>query len=145
MNSGRYPDIVVNEAVKRIREGAHPKDVADELREKYGFEKLHWKTVKRWCEKYPMGKQPKSWPPKFKDGVRELVKEEASIWPPTLKESCRKGDHSFLYDPTLRNFVPIVLKDDGVNEHGLPMRVEIRNCPICKQEIRRRGLAMFLY
>ena len=60
MNGGRYPDNVVNEAVERINEGADSKDVADELREKYGYERLHSKTLKRWHKKFPMGKPPES-------------------------------------------------------------------------------------
>ena len=146
MNLGRYPDKVINEAVGRLGKGANPRDVADQLREKYGYEKLHWKTVGRWYEKYPMGKDAKSLPRKFKEEVYELGKEAASKqWSTRLRDMCEQGNHSFLSDPTLKNFVSIVLEDDGVNENGMLIRIETRTCPICGQESRDRDLAMFLY
>ena len=73
MNEGTYPEEVINKAIDRINEGNHPKDVADELREEYGYERLHEKTVARWHRKYPVGKSPKSLPPGFVDKMREVV------------------------------------------------------------------------
>ena len=64
MHEGRYPDEVVNEAINRLNEGKHPKDVTDELREEYGYERLHPKTVASWGRKYPLGKSPKTLPRK---------------------------------------------------------------------------------
>ena len=92
MNEGRYPDHVVNEAVKRIREGGEPKDVADELREKYGYEKLVAKTVKRWYERYPWGKQPKSLPPELEELVQETILRERL---PAGTQPCAPGKHEF--------------------------------------------------
>ena len=83
MNEGRYPDEVVNEAINRLNEGKHPKDVTDELREEYGYERLHPKTVASWHRKYPLGKSPKTLPPKvvceIRDVVRDLDQEERRI------------------------------------------------------------------
>ncbi len=105
MNGGRYPDSCVNEAVERINQGADPRDVADELREEYGYETLHWKTLKRWQKKYPMGKQPKSLPPGLKEEVQELVREYTSqerlgdsgrkeVWE-RLQKRCAAGEHDY--------------------------------------------------
>ena len=79
MNEGRYPLDVVNEAIDRVREGVDPKDVADEIRLKYGYEKLHAKSVARWHRKWPMGKLPKSLPAAFREDVRQLIREETSM------------------------------------------------------------------
>ena len=48
MNEGNYPDDVIDKAIELMDEGANPRDVADELREEYGYERLHAKTVARW-------------------------------------------------------------------------------------------------
>ena len=73
MNEGNYPDKVINKAIDRINEGNHPKDVTDELRQEYGYERLHPKTVVSWHRKYPVGKSPKTLPPGFVDKMREVV------------------------------------------------------------------------
>ena len=73
MNEGNYPDEVINKAIKLMNEGGNPKDVADELRHEYGYEGLHAKTVARWHRKYPLGKSPKTLPPKVVDEIREVV------------------------------------------------------------------------
>ena len=78
MNEGTYPLPVVNEAIDRVRNRVDPKDVADELRLKYGYENLHAKTVARWYRQWPMGKLSKSLPAAFREDVRELVREETS-------------------------------------------------------------------
>ena len=77
MNYGNYSDEVINKAVERMNEGGNPKDVADEIRLKLGYDegRPHWKTVKGWKVKYPMGKQPKSLPSTVIDEVRKLVQE----------------------------------------------------------------------
>ena len=75
MNEGRYPDEVVNEAINRLNEGKHPKDVTDELREEYGYEKLHPKTLASWHRKYPLGKSPKSLPPRLVEEIHEAVQD----------------------------------------------------------------------
>ena len=75
MNEGNYPDKVVNEAVKLLNKGENPKDVAYELREEYGYARLHEKTVARWHRKYPLGKSPKTLPPRVVDEIREVVKD----------------------------------------------------------------------
>jgi len=73
MNEGNYPDEVINKAIDRINEGNHPKDVTDELRQEYGYERLHPKTVVSWHRKYPVGKSPKTLPTGFVDKMREVV------------------------------------------------------------------------
>ena len=73
MNEGRYPDEVVEEAIKLMNEGANSRDVADVLRLKYGYAGLHAKTVTNWHRKYPLGKSPKTLPPGFVDKMREVV------------------------------------------------------------------------
>ena len=75
MNEGRYPDEVVEEAIKLMNEGANPRDVADWLREEYGYERLHPKTVASWHRKYPLGKSPTTLPPKVVDEIREVVRD----------------------------------------------------------------------
>lgn len=77
MNEGRYPDKVINEAIKLLNKGMDPKDVADELREKCGYEKLHPKTLVRWRKKYPMGKASPVLPPQVTKEIREIAAEEA--------------------------------------------------------------------
>ena len=105
MNLGSYPDRVVDEAIRAMEKGRNPKDVADELRLKYGYDGLHWKTVKRWHVKYPAGKQPQSLPFQFKDEVLELVRavtsQERQPTTPLQEEArkmCQQGDHSWLSD-----------------------------------------------
>lgn len=104
MNSGTYPNPVINEAVKRMNQGANPKDVADELREKYQYDKLHWKTVGRWYRKYPLGKEPKSLPPQIKEEIRRLVRGHGSEHRPTSPlqeeawERCQQTDHRWMAD-----------------------------------------------
>ena len=73
MNGGNYPDIVVNEAVKLINKGGNPKDVADVLCRKYRYDGLHAKTVANWHRKYPLGKSPKTLPPRVVDEIRQVV------------------------------------------------------------------------
>ena len=73
MNGGRYPDDVVDEAVELVNEGENPKDVADVLRLKYGYAGLHAKTVANWHRKYPLGKSPKTLPPRVVDEIRQVV------------------------------------------------------------------------
>ena len=75
MNEGRYPDEVVEEAIKLMNEGANSRDVADVLRLDNGYERLHAKTVARWYKKYPLGKSPKTLPPRVVDEIREVVKD----------------------------------------------------------------------
>ncbi len=73
MNGGRYPDDVVDEAVEQVNEGENPKDVADVLRLKYGYAGLHAKMVANWHRKYPLGKSPKTLPPRVVDEIRQVV------------------------------------------------------------------------
>ena len=73
MNGGRYPDDVVDEAVELVNEGENPKDVADVLRLKYGYAGWHAKTVANWHRKYPLGKSPKTLPPRVVDEIRQVV------------------------------------------------------------------------
>lgn len=62
----------------------------------------------------------------------------------SYQESCGRGDHSFLHDPTIRAFITVRLRDDGVNEAGIPMKVETRTCPNCTENISRRDLGIYL-
>ena len=73
MNNGNYPDEVINKAIDLINEDTDPKDVVDELRGEYGYERLHAKTVARWHRKYPLGKSPKTLPPRVVDEIRQVV------------------------------------------------------------------------
>ena len=109
MNDGRYPNDVVNEGIRLVGEGGHPRDVADELRGKYGYDKgrPHWKTVQRWCLQYPMGKQPKSLPPRFKEELKELVQESTphlESGSPTLEEVEGDSEPSGLSSAEWRSF-----------------------------------------
>ena len=61
------------EAVDLVIEGENPKDVADVLRRKYRYDGLHAKTVANWHRKYPLGKSPKTLPPRVVDEIREVV------------------------------------------------------------------------
>ena len=80
MNEGRYPDHVVNDAIQKLNQGINSRDVADELREKFGYERLHWKTLKRWHEKYPMGKVTDS-------GLKEVLTR--------IQRNCAAGEHDY--------------------------------------------------
>ena len=75
MNGGRYTGEVINKAIKRINKGKQPKDVTDELREEYGYEKLHPKTLASWHRKYPLGESPKSLPPRLVEEIHEAVQD----------------------------------------------------------------------
>ena len=76
MNQGRYPDKVINEAVTLVKR-MDPKDAADTLREKYGYETLHPKTVARWARKYPLGKNNPLLPSKVAEEIRDVARGEA--------------------------------------------------------------------
>ena len=121
MNEGRYPDEVVNEAINRLNEGKHPKDVTDELREEYGYERLHPKTVASWGRKYPLGKSPKTLPPKvvreIRDGVRDLDQEER-------KKSC--AEHVFFKDS-----VKEVFSTKTVASSRTDKVIETQTCRLC--------------
>lgn len=106
MNEGRYPDEVINFAVARMNDGSDPKDVADEINETYRYDpgRPSPKSLVRWHEKYPMGKQPKSLPPGFKDEVRELVRQATSQGRPSnpieeeSRRLCRQQIHDWMKD-----------------------------------------------
>ena len=73
MNEGNYPDEVIDKAIELMDEGANPRDVADVLRSDNGYERLHPKTVVSWHRKYPLGKSPKTLPPRVVDEIRQVV------------------------------------------------------------------------
>ncbi len=78
MNQGRYSDKVINEAITLVKR-MDPKDAADALREKYGYETLHPKTVARWARKYPLGKNNPLLPSKVAEEIRDVARGETQV------------------------------------------------------------------
>ena len=78
MNEGRYPDEVINYGVARLNKGGDPKDVADEINEKYRYStgRPSPESLRRWHKAFPMGKEPKSLPPGFMGEVAGLVEQQ---------------------------------------------------------------------
>ena len=128
MNEGNYPDKVINKAIDRINEGNHPKDVADELREEYGYERLHEKTVARWHRKYPVGKSPKSLPPGFVDKMREVVQD---LGQEERKKPC--AEHVFFKDS-----VKEVFSVKTVASSRTDKVIETQTCRLCGFKKPRR-------
>ena len=128
MNEGTYPEEVINKAIDRINEGNHPKDVADELREEYGYERLHEKTVARWHRKYPLGKSPKTLPPRvvreIHDVVRDLDQEER-------KKSC--AEHVFFKDSVKEVFSVTTAAPSRTDK-----LIETQTCRLCGFKKPRR-------
>ena len=128
MNNGNYPDEVINKAIKRINEGNNPKDVADELREEYGYERLHPKTVASWGRKYPLGKSPKTLPPRVVDEIREVVRDLDQ------KESKRPcAEHVFFKDS-----VKEVFSGKAVTSSRTDKVIETQTCRLCGFKKPRR-------
>ena len=128
MNEGRYPDEVVNEAINRLNEGKHPKDVTDELREEYGYERLHAKTVARWHRKYPLGKSPKSLPPRFVDEIREVVRDLDQ------KESKRPCVQHVFFKDSVKEVFP----GKTVSSSRTDKVIETQTCRLCGFKKPRR-------
>ena len=128
MNEGRYPDEVIDKAINQINEGKHPKDVADELREDYGYEGLHEKTVARWHRKYPVGKSPKSLPPGFVDKMREVVQ---GLDQEERKRPC--VGHVFFKDS-----VKVVFSVTAAAPSRTDKLIETQTCRLCGFEKPRR-------
>ena len=128
MNEGRYPDEVVEEAIKLMNEGANSRDVADVLRLDNGYERLHTKTVARWYKKYPLGKSPKTLPPKvvreIRDVVRDLDQEER-------KKSC--AEHVFFKD-SVKEVSPV----KTVSASRTDKVIETQTCRLCGFKKPRR-------
>ena len=127
MNEGRYPDKVVNEAVELVNEGETPKDVADVLHLKYGYAGLHAKTVANWHRKYPLGKSPKTLPPRVVDEIRQVVRD--------LGQRERKK-------PCLQHvFIRETVKEDSPSKTEATSRtekiIEVKRCRLCGFEERR--------
>jgi hypothetical protein len=126
MNEGRYPDKVVNEAVELVNEGETPKDVADVLHLKYGYAGLHAKTVANWHRKYPLGKSPKTLPPRVVDEIRQVVRD--------LGQRERKK-------PCLQHvFIREIIDDDSpktVATSRTEKMSEVKRCRLCGFEERR--------
>ena len=128
MNEGRYPDIVVNEAVKLVNKGGNPKDVADVLCRKYRYDGLHAKTVANWHRKYPLGKSPKTLSPRVVDEIRQVVRdlgqEERKI--PCLLQ------HVFILESVI---------EDSPSKTAATSRtekiIEVKRCRLCGFEERR--------
>ena len=121
MNEGRYPDEVVNEAINRLNEGKHPKDVTDELREEYGYEGLHAKTVARWHRKYPLGKSRELIPPVFVDKIRDVVQDFGQE---ERKKPC--AEHVFFKDS-----VKEVFSVKTVASSRTDKVIETQTCRLC--------------
>ncbi len=128
MNGGNYPDKVVNEAVKLLNKGENPKDVVDVLRLKYGYERLHEKTVARWHRKYPLGKSPKTLPTRVVDGIREVVRDLGQA---ESKRPC--AEHVFFKDS-----VKEVFSGKAVTSSGTDKVIETQTCRLCEFKKTRR-------
>ena len=128
MNEGNYPDKVINKAIDRINEGNHPKDVAYELREEYGYARLHEKTVARWHRKYPLGKSPKTLPPRVVDEIREVVRD---LGQEERKKPC--AEHVFFKDS-----VKEVFSGKAVTSSRTDKVIETQTCRLCGFEKPRR-------
>jgi len=127
MNEGRYPDEVINKAIDRINEGNHPKDVAYDLREGYGYARLHEKTVARWHRKYPLGKSPKTLPPRVVDEIRQVVRD---LGQRERKKPCLQ--HVFILESVI---------EDSPSKTEATSRtekiIEVKRCRLCGFEERR--------
>ena len=121
MNGGRYPDDVVDEAVEQVNEGENPKDVADVLRLKYGYAGLHAKTVANWHRKYPLGKSPKTLPPRVVDEIREVVRDLDQA---ESKRPC--AEHVFFKDS-----VKEVFSTKTVASSRTDKVIETQTCRLC--------------
>ena len=128
MNNGNYPDEVINKAIKRINEGNNPKDVADELREEYGYEGLHEKTVKRWHRRWPTGKSPESLPPRVVEEIREVVQ---GLDQEERKKPC--AEHVFFKDS-----VKEVFSVKTVASSRTDKVIETQTCRLCGFKKPRR-------
>lgn len=139
MNEGRYPDRVINEAIRLVKKGTHPKDAADELREKYSYAKLHPKTVTNWCRKFPLGKTTPLLPPKVDAAIRDIARDEAQRRADLAKQEEEMKRHHQDLKPTLlelREIGPFPLLDyDLARWHSRP-----DPCwPIAKAKVCRAG------
>ena len=128
MNGGRYPDDVVDEAVELVNEGENPKDVADVLRLKYGYEGLHAKTVARWHRKYPLGKSRELIPPVFVDKIRDVVQD---LGQEERKKPC--AEHVFFKDS-----VKEVFSVKTVASSRTDKVIETQTCRLCGFKKPRR-------
>ena len=127
MNNGNYPDEVINKAIKRINKGNNPKDVADELREEYGYEGLHEKTVKRWHRRWPTGKSPESLPPRVVEEIREVVQglgQEEFLSAERAKAAIQAQGTA----PSFGRWVTVVPDDSW---RWWPVET-VRGCPTCR-------------
>ena len=127
MNGGSYPDDVVDEAVELQNKGENPKDVADVLRRKYRYDGLHEKTVANWHRKYPLGKSPKTLPPRVVDEIRQVVRD---LGQRERKKPCLQ--HVFILE---------IIKEDSPSKPVATSRtekiIEIKRCRLCGFEERR--------
>ena len=121
MNEGSYPDIVVDEAIELMQGGANPRDVADGLRLDKGYTRLHWKTVARWYKKYPLGKSPKTLPPRVVDEIREVVRDLDQA---ESKRPC--AEHVFFKDS-----VKEVFSGKAVTSSRTDKVIETQTCRLC--------------
>ena len=128
MNGGSYPDDVVDEAVELVNEGENPKDVADVLRLKYGYAGLHAKTVANWHRKYPLGKSPKTLPPRVVDEIRQVVQ---GLDQEERKRPC--VGHVFFKDS-----VKEVFSGKAVTSSRTDKVIETQTCRLCGFEKPRR-------
>ena len=128
MNGGRYPDDVVDEAVELVNEGENPKDVADVLRLKYGYAGLHAKTVANWHRKYPLGKSPKTLPPRVVDEIRQVVSDLDQA---ESKRPCVQ--HVFFKDSVKEVFSVTTAAPSRTDK-----LIETQTCRLCGFEKRRR-------
>ena len=127
MNEGRYPEEVINKAIDWINEGNHPKDVAYELREEYGYAGPHEKTVKRWHRKYPVGKLPKSLPPGGVAEIREVVRDlgQGEF---LSAERAKAAIQAQVVAPSFGKWVTVVPDDSW---RWWPVET-VRGCPTCQ-------------
>ncbi len=93
MNRGRYTDKVIDEAVALVKKGTDPKDVADILRGRYDYEKLHPKTVARWARKYPFGKVRSSLSKHTQEQIGEVARLEVKRWEAERERQLRMEEH----------------------------------------------------
>ena len=128
MNEGRYPDEVVEEAIKLMTEGANSRDVADVLRLDNGYERLHAKTVARWHRKYPLGKSPKTLPPRVVDEIREVVRDLGQA---ESKRPC--AEHVFFKD-SVKEVFPV----KTVASSRTDKVIETQTCRLCGFKKPRR-------
>ena len=128
MNEGRYPDEVVEEAIKLMNEGANSRDVADVLRLDKGYDRLHAKTVARWYKKYPLGKSPKTLPPRVVDEIREVVRD---LDQSESKRPC--AEHVFFKDSVKEVFSVTTAAPSRTDK-----LIETQTCRLCGFEKPRR-------